>query len=228
MTPKEHFNWLLGKQCKRGTGRSCLFSAWFSLERITVIILQDNNIMWELMRTRCFALPKKSLACFLQLSYPFRIHWKQIKTSTVQFGAKVLDAWKDAPAEVFHLMGNHELYNFNRPGWGWKHPETKGQDFIAVIANSQSCIPESTRVNHSSTQLHIKKAEMCANAQIFLSLLISSCFLDLSSAPTPFSDFSVLTVSYCFCPGGKKRKRSFPIFAPWLIWLRLKRHELAK
>ena len=123
---------------ERGTGRSCLFSAWFSLERITVIILQDNNIMWELTRTCCFALPKKSLACFLQLSYPFRIQWKQIKTSAVQFGAKVLDAWKDAPAEVFHLIGNHELYNFNRPGWGWKHPETKGQDFIAVIANSKA------------------------------------------------------------------------------------------
>lgn len=148
MTPKEHFNWLLGKQCKREAlvpGRSCLCSAWFSLERITVIILQDNNIMWELMRTCCFALPKKSLACFLQLYYPFRIHWKQITTSAVQFGAKVLDAWKDAPAEVFHLMGNHELYNFNRPGWGWKHPETKGQDFIAVIANSKAAFLRALR-----------------------------------------------------------------------------------
>lgn len=28
---------------------------------------------------------------------------------------EVLDAWKDAPADVFHLVGNHELYNFNRP-----------------------------------------------------------------------------------------------------------------
>ncbi|CAK8987641.1 unnamed protein product [Durusdinium trenchii] len=26
----------------------------------------------------------------------------------------VLDAWQDAPAHVVHLMGNHELYNFNR------------------------------------------------------------------------------------------------------------------
>ena len=28
---------------------------------------------------------------------------------------EVLDAWKDAPADVIHLIGNHELYNFNRP-----------------------------------------------------------------------------------------------------------------
>ncbi|CAJ1345790.1 unnamed protein product [Effrenium voratum] len=27
---------------------------------------------------------------------------------------KVLDAWRGAPAKVFHLVGNHELYNFNR------------------------------------------------------------------------------------------------------------------
>lgn len=26
----------------------------------------------------------------------------------------VLDAWREAPTTVYHLVGNHELYNFNR------------------------------------------------------------------------------------------------------------------